>query len=909
MSAPVAGPDVEAFVRRLREVSEALGEPSRVANAAKLVDSLSIEAQGDFGGPALIGSLERLVHLIELRECLGSEESAADALATFLTDALDRLSRGLESGKEAEASAWILSESTERWGEYLGLIEPGEDLNASAALGDEPPTLDDAPAIDTNTLLRLLGGAAVSEPEEKLTPPAMAPPAPRKVVAPPPATVAQSTSSPAIPELDPELREVFVADALDLSERIQNLIVDLTQEGDRAEALRELCRCLHTLKGAAGSVGLTELARGLHRLEDDLEAADDLDSCVLVERVDQVFRELEQTIAALRQQGARSAVNRPGTLHSPDEPAESPPIDTSDSDRDSGSTAIEAPIRVPEARLDELMDLSAELLARRDFWTTQAEALKQCVMSARGCAQRLMATVDRLGQLGPEQRPRSGSRPDLAEIMRVLSEQAEDLNVLAEATRTVAVPLADEGETFGRLSLQVWESLQAIRIVPVRGLFQRLARVARDAARVEGRQIEVIASGEAHGLDRSVQERAFEPMLHIVRNAVGHGIEPPEQRVRAGKPPAGRVKLEARRDGNALVLIVQDDGCGLDYAAIAAKGRALGLLGADEKLTTARLNALIFHSGFSTRSQANAISGRGVGMDIIAKEVARLRGTLELASQPGAGTTLSIRLPARLALERSMVIRVADQAFGIPMNSVESVESASSRGSGNTSQEPRSLDVRTLLGFPARPVAVPYQRLNVRTGTESVPVDIDRIEGVFELIVKPLGSLLAGNPAIAGTSLTMAGEVILLLNPAGLVEMAGARGGSPSREPAAQDERAHPVLVVDDSLSVRRVAARNLRVLGIEVDEAANGLEALGKVRARPYSVIVTDLDMPRMDGFELLAELTRLGIARTTPLVVCSTRSDAETRRRVLGAGARLFLPKPVDASMLEAALAPLLL
>ena len=199
----------------------------------------------------------------------------------------------------------------------------------------------------------------------------------------------------------------------------------------------------------------------------------------------------------------------------------------------------------------------------------------------------------------------------------------------------------------------------------------RLARAIHDAARVEGRQVEVIMKGEETGVDRAVQDKAFEPLLHVVRNAVGHGIESPSDRVRAGKPATGCVTLEAAREGNTLVIDVLDDGKGVDDEAIADKARRLGWLRPDENPSRERLHAFLFRPGFSTKSQANAISGRGVGMDVVAREVEQLRGTVDLASQPGRGTRLTIRLPARLALEPALIVRVGGQPLAVPASQVE----------------------------------------------------------------------------------------------------------------------------------------------------------------------------------------------------------------------------------------------
>jgi chemotaxis protein histidine kinase CheA len=212
------------------------------------------------------------------------------------------------------------------------------------------------------------------------------------------------------------------------------------------------------------------------------------------------------------------------------------------------------------------MDLASELITRRGLWAAQAGTMKEFAALARSSRNRILTTIDRLRDLRPA-RPSdsSASGPldhdsDIPELIRRLAEQAEDLVVLTDAAQATAKPLSDNSDALARLSLQLWESLQAIRIVPVRGLFQRLARVAHDAARVEGRHVEVVMASEETGVDRAVQDKAFEPLLHVVRNAVCHGIEPPDERLRAGKPASGRVTLEAARAGNTLVLSVRDDG-------------------------------------------------------------------------------------------------------------------------------------------------------------------------------------------------------------------------------------------------------------------------------------------------------------------------------------------------------------
>jgi chemotaxis protein histidine kinase CheA/ActR/RegA family two-component response regulator len=691
-------------------------------------------------------------------------------------------------------------------------------------------------------------------------------------------------------------------------------------------------------------VGLTALASQVHHLEQELENVKGTVTAALLDELHETLGHLEGILNQLRlgskpEPGPRdersprdvrhpvpSAVSSPV---SPEPPgprrADSRVTPAADEGMPGGDEAeppaepADGPIRIPSGRLDELMDLASELIVRRGVWAAQAERLKESAALIRACRNELQVRIDSLSDLGlvrgvgaeagagkDENRRRAAmaDSSDIATVILRLAEQVEDLDVLTEAAQAQALPLADDSDTLARLTLQLWGTLQSIRIVPVRGLLQRLARVAHDAARIEGREVEVVMVGEETGLDRAVQDKAFEPLLHVVRNAVGHGIEEPVARIAAGKSAVGRVTLDARREGNTLVLSVQDDGRGLDYMAIAEKGRRLGLLGPDEAAGPEQLSTLIFRSGFSTREEAGAISGRGVGLDVVAQEVRRLRGTIDLTSQSGVGTRMTLRLPARLALEQAMITRVAGQAFAIPVSLIEHAqpfEPGDVAGTGTRStvrvrdHRVPLIVAREALGFSATAPASCPKLLLVRAEGEALALLFDAIEGTRELVIKPLGPLLAGHPVIWGTSLSLTGDVIFILNPSRLLRWLreGRDAALPSHEPVA---RPAPVLVVDDSISVRRVVTRQLRMLGLEVDEVSNGVEALGKLASRAYSMILTDLEMPRMDGFELLAELKRSPALAALPVIVASTESRPATRRRALALGARAFVAKPID-------------
>jgi chemotaxis protein histidine kinase CheA len=980
----------------------------------------------------LARALYRLALLIEIWECLESEpdqREAAAEVADFCLGAIGRLARSqLTDGRDGDLVVCdeILRQSNERWGDYVDSVDPacaGPPVEPDLELFEqaELPQDDAPPELDQATLLRLLQGTGSdrdqaasdeilaekpdgSESREgpaveatrpldaERTPRVPAQPSPTILVSPRVApSAAKETETPREPgldipplprrlDLDDEMREAFLEDATDLFERIERIVIGLGSLNDHREAVHELGRCFHTLKGAAGSVGLIELAALVHQLEDRLGQAGVSISPGLTDQLHKVVNYLEELIGWLRRGPTaapeaiaprdqdRVCVTAAVSVHETtaippplERPAAKPAAAVPPGTHSSGPSTVgapeiarpattapvsaaEGPIRVPAARFDELTDLASELIVQGRFWLSQAESVKTFATTVQDCRNRLLGSLDRLHDVDlweKGQRPVAAGNPDadFPVQLRRLEEQIDDLAVLAASARAAAAPMADRGDALVRLSRRIWDSFQSLRIVPIQGLFQRLARVVHDAARVEGRQVEVVMKGEETGVDRAVQDKAFEPLLHVVRNAVGHGIEAPADRVRAGKPATGCITIEARREGNTLVIVVGDDGKGLDDEAIAAKARQLGWLGPDERPGPERLHGFLFQPGFSTRSQANSISGRGVGMDVVAREVENLRGTLDLVSQPGRGTQLTIRLPARLALEPALIVRVAGQPFAVPATQVEHAQlfesaisgpDAAVGGSGSDPPLPspgvasatyrdRTIPVvfaREMLGI-GQPSSAPWTKLViVRSTNQLVGLVVDAIERAEDLVIKPLGALLAGHPLVSGTSTSINGEVISVLHSSGLERWlhyrmaSGAHSLAPSEKVpilVAATERM-TVLVVDDSISVRRGAARQLRGLGLQVQEVSDGLEALGRLRDCHYDLVLTDLEMPKLDGFALLAEIKRSARLSTIPVIVASTRSDPETRRRVLELGAQALLAKPVDPLELVRVVEPLL-
>lgn len=462
----------------------------------------------------------------------------------------------------------------------------------------------------------------------------------------------------------------------------------------------------------------------------------------------------------------------------------------------------------------------------------------------------------------------------------------------------------------------------AIRMVPFSSISDRLFRVARLSAKDNGKRVALDISGGHVEVDRGVIERVAAPLEHLLRNAIVHGIEDSQQRIGAGKPEDGALHLEARLEGNEVVLTLADDGAGLNIERIREKAISLGLMRENERLTDQQIGNFIFRSGFSTAGEVTAEAGRGVGMDVVLSEITALSGRVGTAFERGKGTTFTIHLPLTLSVLQAVVLRVGGNYYGVPTMMVEQVQRLKSDvlGASLGAQEIVWQGTRypfhhlaTLLDAESGAEALPAYGSVVllRSGPNRAAIQVDDILGGQEIVIKNIGPQLARVPGVTGAAVLGSGETVLILNPVALSlrhleALAEARAKtSESQAPdaaaaPAEPERQRSVLVVDDSLTVRKITGRLLSREGYIVLVAKDGVEALEKMREQVPDVMITDVEMPRMDGFDLTRSVRAEEALKTLPIIMITSRTAEKHRQHASELGVDVFLGKPYEESEL---------
>ncbi|MBB4125865.1 chemosensory pili system protein ChpA (sensor histidine kinase/response regulator) [Xanthomonas translucens] len=492
----------------------------------------------------------------------------------------------------------------------------------------------------------------------------------------------------------------------------------------------------------------------------------------------------------------------------------------------------------------------------------------------------------------------------LQQLSRALNESAADLGGLQGVLDDLARQYDGLLQQQSRVSSELQDGLMRARMVPFDGLVPRLRRVVRQAASETGKQVHLTLEGTHGELDRNVLDRMIAPLEHMLRNSVAHGLELPEQRRAAGKPEEGSIAIRLRREGSEIVLEVADDGAGLNRDAIRHRAEQRGLIAIGAALSDEELDSLIFAPGFSTYDQVSQLAGRGVGMDVVRNEVRQLGGSVDIHSVWGQGVTFTLRLPQTLAVTQAVFVQIGETTFAVPVASVSGIGRISRErfetadGGYHYSGEEYALhDLGSLVGqAPARAegqAQVPL--LLVRAGDLRAAVAIDQVLGNREIVVKPVGLQIASVPGIYGATITGDGRVVVILDVAPLVRRYLAQPARPVVEAAPTEQRRVPlVMVVDDSLTMRKVTGRVLERHNFDVIAARDGIEALERLEERVPDLMLLDIEMPRMDGYELATAMRADPRYTSVPIVMITSRSGEKHRQRAFEIGVQRYLGKP---------------
>ncbi|APV49105.1 hypothetical protein BWI17_05075 [Betaproteobacteria bacterium GR16-43] len=752
-------------------------------------------------------------------------------------------------------------------------------------------------------------------------------------------------------DVDADLLPIFLDEAKE--------IIPLVSEGARQwrgaptdhSHAAELHRHLHTLKGSARMAGLMRLGELAHVLEERVIAMEGA-ATPSVKQFDELEERVDRFSVALERLGRGEDLEG-------FEPIEVPVGAVFEQQKDKpGAIAVMAaaaqevrdqaglPPELREARtallrvnaelIDRFVNEAGELSIARSRIEGEMAAFKRALIDLTDNISRMRAQLREIeiaseGQMQStiKLKEEHGETFDplefdrfsrMQELTRFLAESLGDVITLQQSLQKNIDETELAVHQQARLNRELQQGLMGVRLVPLGNLADRFYRVVRQTGKELGKKANLEIKGSRVELDRSVLEKITGPFEHLLRNAVGHGLEMPEQRAKLGKPEIGELMIDAAQRGNELVLTVSDDGSGLNYKRIREKAIEAGLLAPDVELPDAQLAQFIFMAGFSTATEVSQIAGRGVGMDVVRNEITSLGGRVEISSAAGRGTTFTITLPLTLAVTQAVMLRAGTTVFAVPSVMIEQVQEykaapyAGIVAQGEITWKDNRYVLRSLLPLlgeidtptPARQIPV----LLLKSGVQRAAIRVDEIIGNREVVVKTIGPQLSRLAGIAGATVLGNGQVVLILNPVQLVHRELAAGTTSVVEmPAASEELVVDqrsgsalVMVVDDSLTVRKITSRMLTREGYEVITAKDGVDALQQLQDVKPDCILLDVEMPRMDGFEFARNVRADEETKRIPIIMITSRTADKHRNHAKDLGVNEYMGKPYQEDQLLA-------
>jgi len=726
-------------------------------------------------------------------------------------------------------------------------------------------------------------------------------------------------------EVDEQLLPIFLDEANELYPLIsESLRAWQVQNGADVKLGQSLQRSLHTLKGSARMAGAMRLGELTHQVEGRIETAiahNQFDAPLWSE-LTEYLAAIERAIASLA--GTPAAVESPAEIAFATAPLAEPQTLEVGAERAIQAAVLRVrsdlvdrlvneagEVSVARSRVElELREFKSGILELTDSVHRLRQQLREIEIQAEGQIQaRTINTGDSSAKFDPLEFDRFTR---FQELTRFMNESVHDVQTIQQTllkniSETEAALTAQ-----GQINRELQQGLMAIRMVAFSSISDRLYRVVRQTAKELGKRVNLELSGGEVELDRSVLEKMTAPFEHLLRNAIAHGLEESEQRERLNKAPIGEIHLSLRQESNEVVFELSDDGAGLNMERLKQKALEHGVLQEGEEITEEQAIQMIFRPGLSTAQEITEIAGRGVGLDVVRSEVSALGGRLDVVSTAGKGVSFTIHLPLTLAVTRTLMVRAGKDIYALPATMVEQVQQV----------KPQELDeiyaahqiewqgknytlhyLARLLGDDiSEPVSRPYNALLLlQSGQNRIALHVDELIGNQEVVVKNIGPQLARLPGIAGATVTGSGAVVLIINPIVFVQQTVVTRKTEQKVVEVEPVHHVPlVMVVDDSLTVRKITSRLLLRSGYQVATAKDGEDALTQLADLSPAVMLLDVEMPRMDGFELARRLRQDAKTKTLPIIMITSRTADKHRNYALEIGVNEYMGKPYQEDIL---------
>ncbi len=748
-------------------------------------------------------------------------------------------------------------------------------------------------------------------------------------------------------ELDPDLLPVFLTEGSELLPAIGARLRALAARPNDRDVARELMRQLHTVKGSARMAGAMRLGEVVHDMETRIEASMHL-ADVPADLIEDLHTAYDHALGLF--DGLQSGI-APAQAAAPAAAQPVAPMRAAEAAAPEEITAtMAAPAAAPTANyirvradvLDKLVDHAGEVSIARAKLENEVTTLRGAIVDLTENIQRLRSQLreveiqaDAQIQARSDQLSRESAAFDpleydrytrLQELTRMLRETVEDV-AMVQGSMLKGVQLADSDLTSqGRLTRELQQQLMRVRLVTFANISERLYRVARQAAKELDKRVNLDIRGANTEIDRGVLEKMGAPFEHLVRNAIAHGLETPAQRRAAGKPETGELKIDVRQEANEIIVVIADDGAGLNLERIRARAIERKLIAPDQPVSERDLMELIFAPGFTTATEVTELAGRGVGMDVVRSELGSFGGRIAVSTEAGRGTRFTLYLPLTLAVMQAVLARVGQRRFALPSGMVEQVlrfrPSEIGRSIGEGMIEVPGVGpvvLRPLAQLLGEEITLAHVKqipvVVLKSGDDRLAIAVDDVSNNQEIVVKTVGASVSRLAGILGATILGNGEIVLIINPVQLIMRApepptlsdarfAPQAGEGGAEGATEIAAATPaqVMVVDDSLTVRRVTQRLLERHGYEVLQAKDGVDALRQLQDLTPDLMLVDIEMPRMDGFELTRNVRGHAAMSGIPIIMITSRTAEKHRRMAFDLGVNEYLGKPYQEDELLA-------